>query len=138
MRLRTVPRVAELIVGLVVIALCLAAVVDTAVVGIGLWVKQRSDEFVALPAALGVSGVPQRSVLLDRTGHPFAYFWEQDRASVPADRMAATVRQATVAVEDARFYDNAGVDPQAMLRALVHDLRTGRHEGGSTITQQYV
>ncbi|MDX6267007.1 MAG: hypothetical protein QOD70_1747 [Frankiales bacterium] len=138
MRLRTLPRVAELIVGLVVIALCLAAVVDTAVVGIGLWVKQRSDEFVALPAALGVSGVPQRSVLLDRTGHPFAYFWEQDRASVPADRMAATVRQATVAVEDARFYDNAGVDPQAMLRALVHDLRTGRHEGGSTITQQYV
>ena len=132
------PRVAELVLGLAVIALCLALVVDTAVVGVGLWVKHRSDEFVALPTALEVSGVPERSVLLDRTGHPFGYFWEQDRQSVPADRMAVAIREAVVAVEDARFYENHGVDLQAMLRAVVHDLRTGRHEGGSTITQQYV
>jgi membrane peptidoglycan carboxypeptidase len=133
-----VPRVAELVLGLAVIALCLALVVDTAVVGVGLWVKHRSDEFVGLPTSLDVSGVPERSVLLDRTGHPFAYFWEQDRQSVPADRMAAPIRSAVVAVEDARFYENHGVDLQALLRAVVHDLRTGRHEGGSTITQQYV
>jgi membrane peptidoglycan carboxypeptidase len=136
--LENAPAVAELIVGLVLIALCLGLVVDSLVVGAGLWVKHQSDEFVALPTTLDVSGVPERSALLDRTGHPFAYFWEQDRASVPASRMAASVRAAMVAVEDARFYDNHGVDLQATLRALVHNLSTGQHEGGSTITQQYV
>src|SRR4051794_39387241 len=118
MRWRSLPRVAELVVGLVLIALCLGLVVDGLLVAGGLWVKHQSDTFVALPAALDVAGVPERSVLLDRTGQPFAYFWEQDRASVPADKMAASVRSAVVAVEDARFYDNRGVDLQATLRAL--------------------
>lgn len=138
MRLHTAPRVAELVVGLGAIALSLALVVDSAAVGVGLWVKHRSDEFVALPSSVNVSDVPERTVLLDRTGRPFAYFWDQDRAAVPAARMSKAIRDAVVAVEDARFYDNHGVDLQATLRALAHDVSSGGHEGGSTITQQYV
>jgi membrane peptidoglycan carboxypeptidase len=129
---------AELVVGLVLIALCLALVVDTTLAGVGLWAKQRSDEFAALPAALDVRDVPDRSVLLDAKGHPFAYFWEQNRESVPMKRMAPAVRTAVVAVEDERFYDNGGVDLRATLRAAVRNLSNGTHEGGSTITQQYV
>jgi membrane peptidoglycan carboxypeptidase len=138
MRLRPLSPLAELVVGLVLIALCLGLVVDTALAGIGLWAKQRSDEFVALPAALKVSDVPERTVLLDARGHPFAYFWDQNRDSVPASRMAPSVREAVVAVEDARFYENRGVDLRATVRALAHNLSSGQHAGGSTITQQYV
>ncbi|HUR13330.1 MAG TPA: transglycosylase domain-containing protein [Mycobacteriales bacterium] len=138
MRLRSLPPVAQLVMGLGLIALCVALVVDTALVGVGLWAKHRSDEFVALPAALEVTGVPERTALLDSKGLPFAYFWAQNRSSVPADRMAPAVRSAAVAVEDARFYENKGVDLRATVRALVNNLSTGQHEGGSTITQQYV
>ncbi len=44
---------------------------------------------------------------------------------------------ATLAAEDHRFWSHPGVDPIAIARALVRDLRARRvAEGGSTITQQ--
>src|SRR5258708_30127422 len=47
------------------------------------------------------------------------------------------VAQATIAAEDRRFYHHVGIDPIAVARALVHDVRQLRAaEGGSTITQQ--
>jgi len=47
------------------------------------------------------------------------------------------VARATVAAEDRRFERHIGVDPIAIARAFVHDVRRGRViEGGSTITQQ--
>ena len=40
-------------------------------------------------------------------------------------------------MEDRRFYQHAGIDPIAIVRAAVHDLSTGTlDQGGSTITQQ--
>lgn len=48
-----------------------------------------------------------------------------------------TYLDAVVAVEDHRFYEHAGIDPIAIVRAAVNDLRTlSLAEGGSTITQQ--
>ena len=47
------------------------------------------------------------------------------------------VARATIAAEDRRFERHAGVDPIAVARAVVHDVRALRVvEGGSTITQQ--
>jgi membrane peptidoglycan carboxypeptidase len=129
---------AELGTGLAVIAVCLGTVVATGAAGVGLWAKHTSDAFVALPSAIQTSYVPERSVLLDRNGRPFAYFWDQNRQSVPSRAIAKVVRDAAVAVEDARFWSNSGVDVQGMARALVRNATTGSHEGGSTITQQYV
>ena len=128
----------ELLVGLGLITLVLVLVVDATATGVGLWAKHRSDAFVAMPASLDVAGVPERTVLLDSANRPFAWFWDQDRQSVPGKAMSRAVREAIVAVEDARFYDNKGVDLLATTRALLHNLSTGQHEGGSTITQQYV
>jgi membrane peptidoglycan carboxypeptidase len=130
--------VSELLVGLGLITLVLVLVVDATATGVGLWAKKRSDAFVAMPASLDVAGVPERTVLLDARNQPFAWFWDQNRQSVPAKSMSRAVREAVVAVEDARFYDNAGVDLLATTRALLHNLSSGEHEGGSTITQQYV
>ena len=49
------------------------------------------------------------------------------------------MKQATVAVEDQRFYEHHGVDFQSLFRAIVADIRAGSTvQGGSTITEQYV
>lgn len=53
-------------------------------------------------------------------------------AEVPAN-----VARATIAAEDRRFASHLGIDPIAIARAAVHDVRHGALvEGGSTITQQ--
>jgi membrane peptidoglycan carboxypeptidase len=137
MRLPRSP-LAELAVAVAVLVVCLGLVVDGLAVGAGLWAKGRSDAFVALPASIQTSYVPERSVVLDRRGTPIAYFWDQNRQSVPSSGMSPLVRDAAVAVEDAGFWTNKGVDLQAMVRALVHNVSAGEHQGASTITQQYV
>ena len=45
---------------------------------------------------------------------------------------------ATLAIEDARFYDHSGVDYLGIMRALVRNLQGGNLEGGSTLTQQLI
>ena len=51
--------------------------------------------------------------------------------------MAQTYIDAVLAVEDKRFYRHPGIDPIAIGRALINDIRAGAYvEGGSTITQQ--
>jgi penicillin-binding protein 1A len=63
----------------------------------------------------------------------------ENRVVLTADQMPQSVRDATVAIEDRRFYDHGGIDPYALARALAVDIAHGRVvEGGSTITQQLV
>ena len=46
---------------------------------------------------------------------------------------------ATIAVEDRRFRHHPGVDPLAIVRALIDNIRAGKaRSGGSTITQQVI
>lgn len=53
------------------------------------------------------------------------------------DQLPQTYIEAVLAVEDKRFYRHPGIDPIAIGRALVNDIRAGSYvEGGSTITQQ--
>ncbi len=63
----------------------------------------------------------------------------QARSPVAFARIPRSLRLATVAIEDQRFYQHAGVDEEGILRAAVTDLEAGEAvEGGSTITQQLV
>jgi penicillin-binding protein 1A len=63
----------------------------------------------------------------------------EDRVVLTQSQMTPDTRDAVVSIEDRRFYEHHGVDPEAILRAAVNDLRTGQIvEGGSTITQQLV
>ncbi len=53
------------------------------------------------------------------------------------DQIPPVLSDATTAVEDSTFWDNAGFDPVGILASGVDALR-GRPRGGSTITQQLV
>jgi penicillin-binding protein 1A len=61
------------------------------------------------------------------------------RRVVPFKDMPQAMRRATVAIEDERFYKHQGVDFNAILRAGIKNLESGKTvQGGSTITQQLV
>ncbi|HEY4346090.1 MAG TPA: transglycosylase domain-containing protein [Gaiellaceae bacterium] len=63
----------------------------------------------------------------------------RNREPVKLKRMSPWLPQATVAVEDKRFYQHGGVDYVGILRALWADIGAGKVvEGGSTISQQLV
>ncbi|MFL5906117.1 MAG: transglycosylase domain-containing protein [Solirubrobacterales bacterium] len=62
------------------------------------------------------------------------------RQPVSSAKIPQDLKDATVAIEDRRFYSHGGVDPSAIIRAGWEDLLAGGKpvEGGSTITQQLV
>lgn len=93
------------------------------------------------PSVASVAHFPldQTTILYDRTGTHELYrlYDEENRVPIGHDAIPASVRLATVAIEDAHFYSHRGIDPLAILRALVADIGSGSLEqGGSTITQQ--
>jgi len=95
--------------------------------------------FTDLPPELQQPPLSQRSVILAADGTELATFYYENRQSVELADVAPIMRQAIVAIEDARFYEHHGVDPKGILRALVKDSSTGEAtQGASTITQQYV
>jgi penicillin-binding protein 1A len=73
-------------------------------------------------------------------GQVITEFATEKRAFVPIEAVPVRVKQAFIAAEDQRFYEHNGVDPVALARAVVTNIRSmgsGRRlVGGSTITQQ--
>lgn len=61
----------------------------------------------------------------------------ENRMPVKIAQIPKDLQNAFIAVEDARFYEHAGIDPRGILRALWANILGGEvSEGGSTITQQ--
>jgi penicillin-binding protein 1A len=61
------------------------------------------------------------------------------RRVIPWRDVPVNLRRATVAIEDERFYKHGGVDLNAIVRAGIKNLESGKTvQGGSTITQQLV
>lgn len=79
---------------------------------------------------------PSDTVFLDADGA--AWFpLDARRREIPLARVSPALRAAVVATEDRRFFSHHGIDPLAVARAALHNLRAGEvTEGASTITQQ--
>ncbi len=77
--------------------------------------------------------------IYDRNGKLlYTIFKDQNRTPVPLDRIPAQVRLATIAIEDAEFYNHPGFSIRGIIRAILRNVQRGELAGGSTITQQLV
>ncbi len=77
------------------------------------------------------------SKVYDDNDELFTEFHVERRIFIPLAQIPKSLRDAILAVEDARFYSHWGVDPMGIARAVYQNFRRGRIvEGGSTITQQ--
>ncbi len=95
--------------------------------------------FNELPADLAEQPLSQQSRILFSDGSLMATFYYQNRIVVPLDQMAEPMQQAIVDIEDSRFYQHGGVDPEGMGRAAIVNLaRGGSAQGASTLTQQWI
>ncbi|MCZ0209403.1 transglycosylase domain-containing protein [Streptomyces sp. UMAF16] len=61
-----------------------------------------------------------------------------NRQNVSIDQIPEAMRWAVISAENKSFYDDSGVDPMGIARAMANMARGGQTQGGSTITQQYV
>lgn len=96
------------------------------------------DLFDSLPAELDDRPLAQPSTLLTADGKTIATFSWQNRDEVPLEKISQPMRDATLAIEDRRFYEHGPVDVEGVARAVAKNLLTGSLHGGSTLTQQYV
>jgi penicillin-binding protein 1A len=61
------------------------------------------------------------------------------REPVPEAAIPLSARQATIAIEDRRFYQHKGVDFEGIIRAGIKNLTSGHAvQGGSTLTMQLI
>lgn len=124
------------------------------------WLKQSRPAkallYTALSWVIAVAGVvalnwvfplhlPQQDtlfarVVVDRDGRPLRAFPDPAgvwRYEVALDDVSPLYLEALLTYEDRRFWQHSGIDPVALLRATLGNLRHGRTiSGGSTITMQ--
>jgi len=112
-----------------VVALAAAAIAGTAVYG------SSCDLNKLTPVAVG-----ENSFVYAADGSVLgAIPAERNRTPVSSSKISPWMAQATVAIEDRRFYQHGGIDPIGIMRAVVADVRARKFvEGGSTITQELV
>ena len=97
-----------------------------------------TQTFNDLPTDLPLTTLPEKSTILAADGTLLATFYDQNRVIVPLSQIAPIMQKAVISVEDKRFYEHSGIDPQGMLRALAKTQLGGQTQGASTLTQQYI
>jgi penicillin-binding protein 1A len=125
----------KIVLALAVVGVALAIAVLSAV-GYVLGISATAPALSSLkPVDQGTS-----SIVYAADGSSLGYIQSDEiRTPIPLARIPESLRAATVAIEDERFYRHGGVDYEAIARAAWKDIKAGRTiEGGSTITQQLV
>jgi penicillin-binding protein 1A len=132
---RTKPRLKKLRVLFVLLGLAVLAVVSM-VFGMMMAVSQD------LPAIYDFAQfkASKNSEVFDASGEPIGTLTSnQNKILLSSGQISPNVKNAVVSIEDARFYEHAGVDFQGIGRALVKDiLSQSAAQGASTITEQFV
>ena len=69
-------------------------------------------------------------------GHQIGEFGEERRKFVPFQKIPQVMKDAVLAIEDARFYQHRGIDYIGLMRAGLANLSQAKSQGASTITMQ--
>lgn len=82
----------------------------------------------------------QSTQFFDRDGKLIANtFKEENREYVKYDDIPARIIEGLVAIEDTQFFEHYGVNPDAISRAMIKNIKAGTYvEGASTLTQQLI
>ena len=82
----------------------------------------------------------QSTQFLDKNGKLIAHtFKEEYREYVKYDDIPARIIEGLVAIEDTQFFEHHGINPDAISRAIIKDIKAGGFvEGASTLTQQLI
>lgn len=83
---------------------------------------------------------PLTTQFFDRDGKLVSnLFKKENRLYVKYENIPARVIEALVAIEDTQFFEHNGINPDAISRAIIKDIKAGALvEGASTLTQQLV
>ncbi len=108
----------------------LGAVLLVAVAMVTVWTIRYAWTIYRLNRGVG------DTVFYDAAGKPWFRLDEQ-RRDVELEQISTYFKDAVIAVEDHRFYLHPGIDPIALARAVLFNLRSDTGvQGGSTLTQQ--
>lgn len=85
----------------------------------------------------------QTTQILDRNGKLlYEMHGDKNRILVEFDEIPQNIKDATVAVEDKKFYKHTGFSPTRIVGSAIYNVASrvsgGNLQGGSTITQQFV
>ncbi|KAF3469683.1 penicillin-binding protein [Streptomyces sp. Tu 3180] len=100
-------------------------------------------------AGIGYAMVDVPNVALTATAQNNVYYWsdgsqmvatggERNRQIISLAQIPEEMRYAVISQENKTFYEDSGIDPKGIARAVFNMARGGETQGGSTITQQYV
>ncbi|MFI1974705.1 transglycosylase domain-containing protein [Streptomyces wedmorensis] len=100
-------------------------------------------------AAIAYSRVEIPDQALTATSQNNIYYWADktrmvatgsgtNRQIVPIEQIPTSMQNAVISAENKTFWDDRGVDPMGIARAVWNMAKGGETQGGSTITQQYV
>ncbi len=109
-----------------------------AVTVVAAYTALANDPTLPKPETLTTYQLPEETIIYDRTGEvELARFGEFRREIVTFEEIPPILLDATTAIEDKTFWENAGFDPVGIIAAGLDSLR-GDSRGASTITQQLV
>jgi penicillin-binding protein 1A len=119
-----------------------AALFGTIVIAVGIvlgYVVAVADTVPALSQLKQVSDGANSTIYAANGAFLGTILSDKLRTPIPSSQIPSILKEATVAIEDQRFYQHHGVDFQGIIRAAMTDLTSGKTlQGGSTITMQLV
>ena len=77
--------------------------------------------------------------IYDRNGDLIANIFEENRLYASYNEIPSRIIEALIAIEDTSFFEHGGVNPEAITRAVIKDIKAMKMvEGASTLTQQLI
>lgn len=121
-----------------IVTAAVVAVVGGVVLASALAVHTVAENLQAEGDSLKEIRLGQNTRIYDKNGKLLGIVaGETNRTVVGSKRIPQVLKDATVAIEDKRFYEHSGVDYYRLLGAGVRDIQSGSaSQGGSTITMQ--
>ena len=104
------------------------------------WLYNLYDEIKHEVDAVINYSPKQSTQFFDKDGKLIANtFKDENRDYVKYDDIPARIIEGLVAIEDTQFFEHYGVNPDAISRAMIKNIKAGAYvEGASTLTQQLI